>query len=68
MHVVGISLGGMVALHLELDAPEMVRSLCVVNSAPEVSVRTLRQHPRAAGLESAQPPEGNQLPDTGGLG
>jgi pimeloyl-ACP methyl ester carboxylesterase len=47
-HVVGISLGGMVALQLALDTPEMVRSLCVVNSVPEVSVRTLRQHSEMA--------------------
>ncbi len=47
-HVVGISLGGMVALQLALDAPEMVRSLCIVNSAPEVSVRTLRQRSEMA--------------------
>jgi 3-oxoadipate enol-lactonase len=31
-HVVGFSLGGMVGLQLCLDAPEMVRSLVVVNS------------------------------------
>ena len=35
-HVVGISLGvmAMVAQPLVLDAPEMVRSLCILNSAP----------------------------------
>ena len=47
-HVVGISLGGMVALQLALDAPDMVRSLCIVNSAPEVTVRTLRQRAEMA--------------------
>jgi 3-oxoadipate enol-lactonase len=31
-HVVGFSLGGMVGFQLSLDAPEMVRSLVVVNS------------------------------------
>lgn len=32
-HVVGHSLGGMVALQLALDAPERVRSLAIVNSS-----------------------------------
>ena len=42
MHVVGISLGGMLGLQLALDHPEQVRSLTVVNSAPEVTIRTIR--------------------------
>jgi pimeloyl-ACP methyl ester carboxylesterase len=33
-HVVGVSLGGAVALQLALDHPEMVKTLTVVNSAP----------------------------------
>jgi len=39
-HVVGFSMGGMVAFQLAVDAPEMVRSLCAVNCCPEGSVRT----------------------------
>ncbi len=35
-HVVGISLGGAVALQLALDAPALVRSLTVVNSGPSL--------------------------------
>jgi pimeloyl-ACP methyl ester carboxylesterase len=42
-HVVGLSLGGMIAFQLVLDHPELVRSLTIVNSAPEVSARGLRQ-------------------------
>lgn len=42
-HVVGLSLGGMVAFQLALDHPQTVRSLCIVNSAPAVVPRTLRQ-------------------------
>jgi len=42
-HIVGISLGGMVALQLALDHPELVASITIVNSAPEVTIRTLRQ-------------------------
>lgn len=33
-HVVGISLGGGVAIQLALDAPELVKTLVVVNSGP----------------------------------
>lgn len=34
-HVVGWSLGGMVALQLGVDAPERVRSLVIINSGPD---------------------------------
>ncbi len=36
VHIVGISLGGMVAFQLVLDCPEVVRSLVIVNSVPEL--------------------------------
>ncbi|MEW5939787.1 MAG: alpha/beta hydrolase [Chloroflexota bacterium] len=42
-HVVGISLGGGVAFQLALDAPQMVRTLTVVNSTPELIVRTFKE-------------------------
>lgn len=42
VHVVGISLGGMVAFQLALDFPELMRSLVIVNSGPEVVVRTFK--------------------------
>ena len=35
-HIVGISMGGMIALQLAVDAPAMVRSLVLVNTGPEV--------------------------------
>ncbi|MCM2360758.1 alpha/beta hydrolase [Pseudomonas sp. SR18] len=38
-HVVGLSMGGMIAFQLAVDEPDRVRSLCIVNSAPEVKVR-----------------------------
>ncbi|SDV01515.1 alpha/beta fold hydrolase [Pseudomonas mucidolens] len=39
-HVVGLSLGGMIAFQLAVDQPHLLRSLCIVNSAPQVKVRT----------------------------
>jgi 3-oxoadipate enol-lactonase len=39
-HVVGWSLGGMVAFQLAVDRPDLVRSLVVVNAMPEFHVRT----------------------------
>jgi len=41
-HVVGLSMGGMVAMQLAADAPELVRSLVVVNSAVDVRLKTWR--------------------------
>ena len=35
-HLVGISLGGMVAFQIALDYPRLVRSLVVINSTPEL--------------------------------
>jgi len=43
LHVVGISMGGMIGLQLAVDAPELVKSLVVVNSGPEMVVRTLKE-------------------------
>jgi 3-oxoadipate enol-lactonase len=42
-HVVGLSLGGMVAFQLAVDAPELVRSLVIVNSGPAVPAATFKQ-------------------------
>ncbi len=39
-HVLGISLGGMVAFQLAVSAPEVVQSLIVVNSVPSMRVKT----------------------------
>ncbi len=42
-HVIGISMCGMIALQLVVDRPDLVRSLTIVNSGPELVLRTLRQ-------------------------
>jgi len=44
LHVIGVSLGGMVAFQIALDAPELVRSLTILNSGPEMKLMTVRQH------------------------
>jgi pimeloyl-ACP methyl ester carboxylesterase len=42
-HIVGISLGGGIAFQLALDSPEIVRTLTVVNSAPEAFFKTFKE-------------------------
>ena len=42
-HVVGLSLGGGVAFQLAVDAPQMLKSLTIVNSTPELIVRTFKE-------------------------
>jgi pimeloyl-ACP methyl ester carboxylesterase len=42
-HVVGISMGGMIAFQLAVDAPGLVRSLVIVNSGPAMPIRTVAQ-------------------------
>jgi 3-oxoadipate enol-lactonase len=41
-HVVGLSLGGGVAFQLTVDAPGLVRTLTIVNSAPELILRSFK--------------------------
>jgi len=43
-HVVGISMGGMVAFELAVHFPQLLRSLTIVNSYPEMRVETLQEH------------------------
>ncbi|UVL88048.1 alpha/beta fold hydrolase [Pseudomonas sichuanensis] len=40
VHFVGLSMGGMVGFQFAVDHPARLRSLCIVNSAPEVKRRT----------------------------
>lgn len=41
VHLVGISMGGMVAFQLAVDQPQRLLSLTIVNSSPEVKVDSL---------------------------
>ena len=43
-HVVGLSLGGMIAFQLSVDHPRLVRTLTIVNSVPDLVPRTLKEH------------------------
>lgn len=43
VNVLGISMGGMIAFQLAVDFPHLVRSLTIVNSGPEMVLRTWKQ-------------------------
>jgi len=43
VNVLGISMGGMIAFQLAVDFPQLVRSLVIVNSGPEMVLRTWKQ-------------------------
>ena len=43
VHVVGLSMGGMIAFQLAADHPDLVRSLVIVNSGPEMVPRTFKE-------------------------
>ena len=43
VHLVGISMGGMIGFQLGVDQPHLLRSLTIVNSAPEVKAHNLRE-------------------------
>ncbi|QXI19388.1 alpha/beta fold hydrolase [Pseudomonas hamedanensis] len=40
VHYVGLSMGGMIGFQLAVDQPQLLKSLTIVNSAPQVKVRT----------------------------
>ena len=43
VHVVGLSMGGMIGFQLAADRPDLVRSLVIVNSGPEMIPRTRKE-------------------------
>ncbi|OEC36197.1 Pimeloyl-ACP methyl ester carboxylesterase [Pseudomonas cuatrocienegasensis] len=42
VHLVGLSMGGMIGFQLGVDQPQLLRSLTIVNSGPEVKPKSLR--------------------------
>lgn len=42
LHVVGHSMGGMIAFQLAVDHPELVKTLTIINSAPQVAFPSFR--------------------------
>lgn len=42
-HVLGLSMGGMIAFQLALDNPELVKSLVIVNSGPELVPKGIKE-------------------------
>jgi 3-oxoadipate enol-lactonase len=40
VHLVGLSMGGMIGFQLAVDQPQLLKSLTIVNSAPQVKVRS----------------------------
>jgi 3-oxoadipate enol-lactonase len=43
VHVIGLGMGGMIALQLAVNYPNLARSLVLVNSGPDMVPRTLRE-------------------------
>ena len=43
-HIIGLSMGGMVAFQLALDHPRTVRTLTIINSGPALVPRTWQEH------------------------
>jgi pimeloyl-ACP methyl ester carboxylesterase len=43
VHVIGISMGGMIAFELALGFPQLVKSMVIVNSYPEMRVETRKE-------------------------
>ncbi|VXC55648.1 3-oxoadipate enol-lactonase [Pseudomonas sp. 8Z] len=44
VHLVGISMGGMIGFQLGVDQPQLLRSLTIINSTPHVQARNLHEH------------------------
>jgi 3-oxoadipate enol-lactonase len=42
-HIVGLSMGGMIAFQLAVDEPDMVKTMVIVNSGPALILHTLRE-------------------------
>ncbi|HIP72106.1 MAG TPA: alpha/beta fold hydrolase [Anaerolineae bacterium] len=43
VHVVGLSMGGMIGFQMAVDYPERVKSLTIINSGPELAAHTFKE-------------------------
>ena len=43
-HILGLSMGGMIAFQMAVDNPQFVKSMVIVNSGPEIVPRTWQDH------------------------
>ncbi|MHC1730025.1 MAG: alpha/beta fold hydrolase [Syntrophobacteraceae bacterium] len=43
VHIVGLSMGGMIAFQMAVSTPELVKTLVIVNSGPEFIIRKVRE-------------------------
>jgi len=43
VHIAGLSMGGMIAFQLALDAPQLVRSISIINSGPELVLHNFQE-------------------------
>ena len=43
-HIIGLSMGGVVAFQLALDHPQLVRTMTIINSGPAIVPRTWQEH------------------------
>ena len=43
VHVIGISMGGMIAFQLAVEAPHLIKKMVIVNSVPELAPRNLKE-------------------------
>lgn len=42
-HMIGVSMGGMIAFQVAIDAPACVKSMVIINSGPEVRTHSLKE-------------------------
>jgi len=42
VHLVGLSMGGMIGFQLAVDQPHLLKSLCIVNSGPQVKIKYVK--------------------------
>ncbi|TAF64177.1 MAG: alpha/beta fold hydrolase [Cytophagales bacterium] len=44
VHIVGLSMGGMIAFQMAADQPEKLQAMVILNSAPQLKIKTLKHY------------------------